>query len=520
MLTIICAFAFTMLGGNSTLNAWESQSASGVLEITVAEFGSDRPVPCHVFLTGPDGKPVKPPGLPFWRDHFACPGSCKLNLPPGDYRYTIERGPEYRPSSGRATLPAGGKLRVKATIERTVNLAREGWLPGEMHVHRPLEDVPLLLQAADLHVAGAITWWNANSPWAQTQPPSSPQRTSDGRWYDPMGGEDEREGGTLLYFGLEKPLPIQSAARDYPSSVTFLEQARDDRKSKIQNPKSGGVWVDIEKPFWWDVPLWVALGRPDSIGIANNHMLRDGMYPNEAWGKPRDTKRLPDPLGNGFWSQEIYYRLLEAGVRLPPSAGSASGVLPNPVGYNRIYAHTGSDRSNSAWWKAVKAGNSFVTNGPLLRVRANGRLPGTVLHQSGGKALRVKLDIQLDCNDPIRAIEVVQNGKVVRQIASHGLPARIEVTDFVMDTPGWFLVRALADNDRTFRFASTSPFYVEANGAPTRISRGAVRFFLDWLNEREGRLKITDPAQRTEVKTYFDRASRWWQDRLSKATVN
>ena len=89
--------------------------------------------------------------------------------------------------------------------------------------------------------------------------------------------------------------------------------------------------MDIEKPFWWDVPIWLASGKIDTIGIANNHMCRDWVYFNprtggEAWGRPRDVKRLPHPHGNAHWTQEIYYHALNAGLRVPPSAGSASGV--------------------------------------------------------------------------------------------------------------------------------------------------------------------------------------------------
>jgi hypothetical protein len=64
---------------------------------------------------------------------------------------------------------------------------------------------------------------------------------------------------------------------------------------------------------------------------------RSGVMTNEAWGRPRERRRLPDPQGNGHWTQEIYYHILNCGLRLLPSAGSASGVLPNPVGYDRVY---------------------------------------------------------------------------------------------------------------------------------------------------------------------------------------
>jgi len=54
-----------------------------------------------------------------------------------------------------------------------------------------------------------------------------------------MAGEDEREGGALLFFHLKQPLPIAGAAREYPSPMKFVAEAR----------KHAGVWIDVEKPF-------------------------------------------------------------------------------------------------------------------------------------------------------------------------------------------------------------------------------------------------------------------------------
>src|SRR5262249_18680084 len=146
----------------------------------------------------------------------------------------------------------------------------------------------------------------------------------------------------------------------------------------------------------------------------NNHMCRGQMYESEAWGKPRVVERLPAPLGNGYWSQEIYYHLLNCGLRLPPSAGSASGVLPNPVGYNRVYVHVDGRVDHERWWEGLGAGRSFVTNGPLLRAEAGGRLPGHVFTAAAGKEVRVELKARLTTRDTIRALEVIKDGQVER----------------------------------------------------------------------------------------------------------
>src|SRR5262249_47039115 len=209
------------------------------------------------------------------------------------------------------------------------------------------------------------------------------------------------------------------------------------------------------------VPVWLASGQVNSIGLANNHMCRSQMYENEAWGKPRDVKRLPPPLGNGFWTQEIYYHVLNCGLRLPPSAGSASGVLPNPVGYNRVYVHTGKDFSYDKWWQNLKAGRVFVTNGPLLRVQANGQLPGHVFSAEKDKEVKIEIKALLGGNDKVPALEIIRNGSVERTVPVEKLGKDGSLGTLTFTKSGWFLVRALADNKKTFRFASTGPYYVE-----------------------------------------------------------
>jgi hypothetical protein len=366
------------------------------------------------------------------------------------------------------------------------------------------------MRAEDLHVAPVITWWNNRNLWVDGPLPDQLTTQFDGdRFYDRMAGEDEREGGALLFFHLPRPLPIAGASREFPSPMRFLNDAR----------KHDRAWIDIEKPFWWDVPTWLASGHVDSIGLANNHMCRSQMYENEAWGRPRDSQRLPAPLGNGFWSQEIYYHILNAGLRIPPSAGSASGVLPNPVGYNRVYAFVGDKLSYDAWWNALRAGRSFVTNGPLLRVRANNELPGHIF-VDGGNELTVKAEVSLASRDLIRQVQIVRNGRVDQSISGDDWAKGTTFEPMTFTESGWFLVRAIVDNPKTFRFASTAPFYVELGETGRRISRTSVRFFLDWIDERVNRIKLDDPVERDEVLSYHAAARKFWEQRLAQANAD
>ena len=492
--------------------AWKksAENARGRVSFTVQEGASAQLVPARVHLRDAVGKPVKHPTLPFWHDHFVCDGQAELESPPGEYRFEIERGPEYEAATGKFTLAAEAPLAFTNNLRRIADLATEGWWSGDLHVHRDPAKAELLLAAEDLHVVQFTTWWNAQNAWTGQPLPDQPLRQFAGnRFVHVMAGEDERDGGALLYFNLAKPFAIAHATRDHPHSLVFAKQIR-------QQP---GAWIDVEKPFWWDVPAWLAAGVADSIGLANNHQQRGGMLDNEAWGKPRDRAQLPGPHGNGLWSQELYYRILNAGFRLPPSAGSASGVLPNPVGYNRVYVHVDGEVTWTKWWQGLRAGWVFVSNGPLLRCHANHQLPGHVFKSADGGGLEVELEAWLSSRDPVSQIEIIQNGEVVRRVPVNQKAPLQHLGKLRVTESGWFLVRAIADVPHTFRFASTGPFYVEVGDNKQRISKTAAGFFLDWTRERIAQIKLPDAQQQTEVVQPWRETEQFWLNRLAQANA-
>ena len=495
-----------------------AQNSHPTVQITVVDDKS-RLLPCRIHVNDSAGKPRRAGDMPFWRDHFVCPGTVTLELPPGKYTYEVERGPEYEQRSGSFITKKGENTKVSIRLKRIANLSADGWWSGELHVHRSLEDIELLMRAEDLHVAPVITWWNDRNLWNDREMPEKPLLRFDGnRYAHVMAGEDERGGGALIYLNLGRPLKIAGSSREYPSSMNFFHEAR-------QHP---GAWIDIEKPFWWDVPIWLASGRIDSIGLANNHMSRSQMYESEASGKPRDSKRFPPPKGNGYWSQEIYYHILDCGLRIPPSAGSASGVIPNPVGYNRVYVHVGKAFDYVRWWNGLKAGRSFVTNGPLLLCRANGHLPGHVFAADEGKEVSVTLDVSVTTRDPISSLEIIKNGTVESVDKVRGRTFSRALGPLKFQESGWFLVRVITDNEQTFRFASTAPFYVEIGSSKRRISRRSAQFFLDWVEERIQRIKLDNTLddtdldntdQRREVLSYHEEARDFWKKTLMSANA-
>jgi hypothetical protein len=380
------------------------------------------------------------------------------------------------------------------------------------------------MEAEDLYVAPVITWWNSEKP-PEARAGGEPIVFDRGRFMDASAGEDERQGGALLYFRLAEPLSLPPSLRDKRGKIIHREGDEGDEYPAPAElarlaRSTPGVHIDLEKPFWWDTPTWIGLGLVDSVAIAYNQMTRASFHDGEAWGRGREG-RYGGRFGDAYYCQDIYYRILDAGIRLAPSAGSASGVLPNPIGFDRVYVHLDGRLDYDSWWQGLEVGRSFVTNGPLLLVTANGALPGRVFQAPSAEKIDIILDVHVVSNDPVGHVELVRDGRVV-EIGVQSSGGKVSFGALSFQRSGWFLVRAIADRSDTFRFASTAPFYVEVGPIPRRVSRTAVRFFIDWIEERMSRLRTgTMPAEKlASVLAFHREAEHAWQERLAQANAD
>jgi hypothetical protein len=281
--------------------------------------------------------------------------------------------------------------------------------------------------------------------------------------------------------------------------------------------------VAARTPFAWDLPVWLASGKLTAIDLIHHHALREGMVDNEQDGRPRDLKLFPGRTGNGRWSEAIYYHVLNCGLRVPPVAGSGTGANDNPLGANRVYVYCGEEFSADRWWKALEAGRVFVTSGPLLRPMVEGEPPGYVFPLDGRGQAKFEIGLNLATREPVDYLQIIKNGQV---------DAEVRLSDFeekgghlppvVFDDSGWFLVRAVTNNARTFQLASSGPYYVEKDGRP-RVSQRSVQFFLDWIAEREMQLAaMTDVPEADRAKLLAEQASarEFFQDLLARANAD
>ena len=483
---------------------------AGEIEINVIDEDSGRPTAVRMHVRDATGRTVRPKGVPRWHDHFVFHGKIILDVRPGHYTFEVERGPEYRTRQGYFDMSRGAADNKTIAMQRFVNMKQEGWWSGDLFVQRPIDDLANLMLAEDLHAAPLVTITNAKSLWTERAVPE--QRTfpvGDNRFFQVLGGRDGRAGGELLLLNLTTPMPLSATDREVPSSVDFLKAAR---------RSSSTAHAAIGEPFAWDMPVWIASGMIDSMLLANHHILRDGSATKTLPGKPRDNLRFSDAHAAGRWSESIYYQLLNCGLRLPPSAGSGSGVAMNPVGYNRVYVHCGDDFSADAWWEGLKAGRVLVTNGPLLRPRVNGELPGHVFKVAADETMELQATLQLSLRERVEYLEIVKDGKVIHDVRLQDYAAaggKLPPVSFTES--GWMLIRAVTNNPKTYRYATTGPYYVQIGDNP-RISKQAAQFFLDWVYKRAKMIQqIANAEERTAVMRYHRAARDFWQSKLDAA---
>jgi hypothetical protein len=564
-LAIVAAAVAVFLGPNVSA----AFAATGQLELTVVDKDTGKPIACRMHLLGPNKKPRKPDGVPFWHDHFAVPGKILLKLPLGNYTFLLERGPEYLDREGYFTINHFADDTKEVDLRRFIDMSADGWWSGDVDVRRPIRDIELLMEADDLHVAQVIAGQNNKNQLTGRLPKEPLVRFDTNRYYQWMAGALARSGTEVLLLNRPAPLKLPVAEGEYPPLMKYLTEARANsllkkgtgseptsenhakndgsevpvplfqravKKGTGSEPTSenhaksdgsevpvplfhkGDLWVDLSKPFWWDLPMLVAAGQIDSIQLAHSHICRDSTINDEADGKPRDRKRYASYKGNAEWSHEVYFRLLECGLRIPPTAGSGSGEAPNPVGYNRVYVHVDGDFTYDAWWKGLRAGQVFITNGPLMKPSVEGQLPGHVFQAEQGSKLELEIGLTFSTRDPITYLEIIKDGRVEHEIRFDEYAKSGKVPKLAFDRSGWFLVRAVTDVPKTYRFAMTGPYYVEI-GYQRRISKKAAQFFLDWVVERAKQIKLADPQQQREALQWHRQARDFWQDLVSKANA-
>ena len=433
------------------------------VHVTVLDDETGRPVPCRVHFRSPEGIPYQPHGhhdhvnsdLGSWhvdvggdlrlgRASYAyIDGTCQGWLPRGDVIVDVARGYEYEPIREVVQI-APGQRDLVLRLRRWTSMNAEGWYSGDSHVHfLSAQGSVLEQQGEDLNVVNLLqSQWG--SLFTNTEDfTGAPLGTADGRYVTWVSQENRQPFfGHMVLWGLQRP--VMPWCTDGPNEAdlgAWQETTMSDWADRCHDQGGTVVIPHFPQPNGEPAVL-IATGRADAVEMIVQRRMQHAEY----------------------------YRYLNGGYRVPLVGGTDKMSSDVPVGLYRTYARLGDEPfSYEAWTRAVRAGRTFLSGGPIVRLRVDGREIGETVQLSGPGT--VSVDASAESVLPMASLQLVMNGEVVAESAEPSAARRLDLrTEVPVVEDSWLAARCGGPSywdGPTHRdvwgrgiFAHTSPVYV------------------------------------------------------------
>jgi hypothetical protein len=428
------------------------------MKVVVTDASTGQPTPVRIHMAGERGEYIAPYGhhaqinAGWFQDYGAdvvaggrnwayVPGEFTTELPVGDLYVEIYKGFEYEPTRTKVTVRPGRK-ELKLSVKRAADWRSQGWVTADTHVHfiSP-HTAALQAQGEGVNVVNLLA-----SQWGRLF-------TNVG---DIRGRVNVLEDDTLVYVGTEnrnhmlghmsmlgtKGLPVYPMCCGGPGEAwlgdpDFMALA----EWAAENRRKGGVVIRPHFPYCGDSedPVPIIKGLVDALEIGD---FRPHSFARQEW-----------------------YRYLNCGYRVAVCGGTDKMGAYCPLGWVRTYALTDPNRpfNYGNWARAVRAGRTFSSSGPLIDVTVEGQGIGdTVALKSPGATLEV--EARAESVFPLGRIEVIQNGRVIASERggrnAKKLRARCKAK---VDGSGWIAARCWGPSRHPAEYtaAHTSPVYVK-----------------------------------------------------------
>jgi hypothetical protein len=410
-------------------------------------------------------------------------GSCEIVLPPGPITIDVSKGLEYRPIRQEIHLKEG-QLSLRFTVERWLNLRNEGWFSGDGRAHFLSPQAALLEGAAeDLAVVNLLAVHWQPQPVAPAALPN------------------------LLAFSGQQP------ALELPGHMVAVNTLNTSPLGNLALLNCHRVVYPLHfEHINWTLADWCGqCHRKGGLVAWPEHdpwpLIRDDDFVSEGLidlilGKvdALEVDLLP-------WEAEKeldWYTLLNAGLRVPLLGASRKKANTTALGCLRTYARLspGDDFSFKNWIEAVRAGRTFVTNGPILDFTINGHGPGSVL-ECPPETKSVQFRATMRSLVPCERLEVIHNGAVVVEKQVTGVPAEAVLEGTLpISQEGWWAARCWGDQDIQGSIcpqpvsAHTSPIYVQLGKGPMKPQPEAVQTVLEQCDRFGAMLERLDREDR------------------------
>ena len=481
-------------------------AAERPVKIRVTERGSAQPVAVRLHLHGAAGEYLPPKGYHrtvngnWFEDNYGefvnganqyayIPGECVADLPLGEVFVEISRGYEVRPLRTSVTVTAQTD-ELAFELERVLHWRERGWVTADTHVHFLSPQTALLEGAAEgVNVVNLLA----------------------SQWGEMFSNVADFDGATTL------------GARDFGGSGEFLVRVGTENRMQVLGHISLlGYSGAMIHPLCTGGPSESAIGDPQEVTMADwaTRCLQQGGLvvmphaPNPQCERAADVvlgvvdamemmtfnpcDAQLNPYGIADW-----YRYLNLGYRLPVVGGSDKMAASSQLGGVRTYTQLGErEFTYDNWMAALRAGNTFVTVGPLAGLTVEGRAPGaTVELPPGGGTVEVEWRVE-SVSVPIGAVEVIHGGVVAEEVDAGGALEASGSATVRVTRSSWLALRVRGSyrSERSRDIAAhTSAVQVWVGGARpfSAVDAGLI------LDQIEGALAYVDTiAPRPDASRY------------------
>jgi hypothetical protein len=498
------------------------------VHVRVNDAATGKPTPCRIRFTDAEGRYYAPFGrltdfatVGSWevggnvqaggnlltesKRYAYIDGACEIPLPAGRITVEIHKGLEYNAIREEIQL-ARGKLALRFNLKRWTNTREAGWYSGDVEAYRLSPDAALLEGTAeDLAVVNLLA-------------EEAYHRYED----EPL----EHFLSNILAFSGQQP------ALERPHCMVVVNTANGHgvlgnlgllNCHRPVYPLSFGYTPLCEGLDDWTLADWCDQCHRKGGLVVGQKFCASVFFPREHGSYPWSGETLADlilgkidaidvkPVGPPWLVPDPLREwrvLLNAGFRIPLVGGSGKSDNAQLLGAWRTYAlvEATQEWTYKNWIEAVRAGRTFVTNGPILSFAVNGHGPGAILDLTSA-CRRVHVRAEARSLQALEALEVMVNGAVVASAQPTGENPSMALLESELDVPGpgWLAARAVCTNEPNEVqpvYAHTSAVYVRLDGRPPSANSAEIDPFLAKLDKmlewvaREARCETDQQRQR------------------------
>ena len=447
--------------------SWNWKAPTARISVRTRTIDSSTNIAARLQVVGANGHPAFAERHQSWLDgqngafFTYSPGVLEFEVPAGEVQVLATHGFEYLPMQWKGETAEGDATNVTLELAHVGGPSFDRWYSGDHHFHLNYGGQVLLapdalvamMQSEDLDVATPLSANlhtrridESNFGWTRREPPLI-QFGQEVRSH--FLGHTGHIGAKSLYWPWYWGPGYPVYGLDNRSNHEALQHTRSE----------GGVNsyvhpVTVRAPFAGKAPAGIPLE------LVSDAVLGDV-----------DTIELACLWSDELGTADVWYRLLNVGVPIAPSAGTDAMVdffRTMALGTTRVYVNVDEPMTMERYLEGLKAGRSFVTTGPLLRFSVDGVQPGGTASASRA---RTPWELSVASAIPVERVELLVNGDVVWSETGPTQPGSRTYRGTV-DVPagGWIAARvhggaAAWPAMDSYPFAHTAPVWIGAVGS-------------------------------------------------------